>query len=164
LRRSSQPLEADLEHPRSGVLNLRSARPNTGPRRRLNGRSRRVGVFRCERRDRRLSRCGFGACGTGPCHVVLDSSTRWAPNCWWRSGPKGGCRHNSPLSSLPPFGYRYEATSTTRARKGNAETLNNTGKETEKYSVDQRPKDKQTPSVLSSHYSVSVSLQGVHYL
>jgi hypothetical protein len=84
--------------------------------------------------------------------------------CWWRSGPKGGCRHNSPLSSLPPFGYRYEATSTTRARKGNAETLNNTGKETGKYSVDQRPKDKQTPSVLSSHYSVSVSLQGVHYL
>jgi hypothetical protein len=79
LRRSPQPLEADLEHPRSGVLNLRSARSSTGPRRRLNGRSRRVGGFRYERRDRGLSRCGFGACRTSPCHVVLDFSTRWAP-------------------------------------------------------------------------------------
>jgi hypothetical protein len=27
-------------------------------------------------------------------------------NCWWRSGPKGGRRHNSPLSSLTPLaGY-----------------------------------------------------------
>jgi hypothetical protein len=24
-------------------------------------------------------------------------------DCWWKSGPKGGRRHNSPLSSLPPF-------------------------------------------------------------
>jgi hypothetical protein len=86
LRRSPQPLEADLEHPRSCVLNLRSAWPSTDPRRRLNGRSRWVGGFRCGRRDRRLSRCGFGACRTGPCHVVLDYSTRWAPNCWWKSG------------------------------------------------------------------------------
>jgi hypothetical protein len=31
LRRSPQPLEADLEHPRGGVLDLRSARPGTGP-------------------------------------------------------------------------------------------------------------------------------------
>jgi hypothetical protein len=87
----------------------------------------------------------------------------WCP-CWWRSGPKGERRHNSPLNSFPPFGYCYEATSTTRARKGNAERLNNTGKETSKYLVDRRPKDKRMPSVLSSHYSVSVSLQGVHYL
>jgi hypothetical protein len=35
LHRSPQPLEADLEHPRGGVLDLRSARPGTGPRRRL---------------------------------------------------------------------------------------------------------------------------------
>jgi hypothetical protein len=47
LRRSPQPLEADLEHPRGGVLDLRSTRPGTGPRRRLNGRSRQVGGFRC---------------------------------------------------------------------------------------------------------------------
>jgi hypothetical protein len=122
LRRSPHPLEADLEHPRSGVLNLRSARPSTGPRRRLNDRSRRVGGFRCERRDRRLSRCGFGACQTGPHHVVLNSSTRWAPNCWWESGPKGGRRHNNPLSSLPPFACYHEAATSTYARKGNAET------------------------------------------
>jgi hypothetical protein len=141
LRRSPQPLEADLEHPRGGVLDLRSARPGTGPRRRLDGRSRRVGGFRCERRDRRLSRSGFGACRTGPRHVVLDSSTRWVPNCWWRSGPKGGRRHNSPLSSFPPYACYYEATSTTKARKGNVETLNSTGNETRKYSVDRRPKD-----------------------
>jgi hypothetical protein len=37
LRRSPQPLEADLEQPRGGVLDLRSARPGTGPRRRLDG-------------------------------------------------------------------------------------------------------------------------------
>jgi hypothetical protein len=30
--------------------------------------------------------------------------------------------------------------------------------------ANQKPKDKQEPSVLSSHYCVSVSLQGVHYL
>jgi hypothetical protein len=47
LRRSPQPLEADLEHPRGGVLDLRSAQPSTGPRRRLDGRSRRVGGSRC---------------------------------------------------------------------------------------------------------------------
>jgi hypothetical protein len=118
-----QPLEADLEHPRGGVLDLRSAWPSTGPRRRLDGRSQRVGGFRCERRDRRLSRGGFGACRTGPRHVVLDSSTRWAPNCWWKSGPKGGRRHNNPLSSFPPFACYYEAASSTRARKGNAKNL-----------------------------------------
>jgi hypothetical protein len=102
LRRSPQSLEADLKHPRGGVLDLRSVRSGTGPRRRLDGRSRRVGGFRCGRRDRRLSYVGFGVCRTGPRHVVMDSSTRWAPNCWWRSGPKGGRRHNSPLNSLPP--------------------------------------------------------------
>jgi hypothetical protein len=90
--------------------------------------------------------------------------SRAGDRCWWRSGPKGGRRRNSPLSSFPRFAYYDEATSTTGARKGNAETLSNTGKETRKYSVDRRPKDKRTPSVLSSHYSVSVSLQGVHYL
>jgi hypothetical protein len=47
LRRSPQLLEADLEHPRSGVLDLWSAWPGSGPRRRLDGRSRRVGGFRC---------------------------------------------------------------------------------------------------------------------
>jgi hypothetical protein len=31
LRRGPQPLEADLEHPRSSVLYLRGARPGTGP-------------------------------------------------------------------------------------------------------------------------------------
>jgi hypothetical protein len=141
LRRSPQPLEADLEYPRGGVLDLRSARSGTGPHRRLDGRSRRVGRFRRERRDRRLSRGGFGACRTGPHHVVLDSSTRWAPNCWWKSGPKGGRRHNSPLSSIFPFACYYEATSTIRARKGKVETLNSTGNETRRYSADRRPKD-----------------------
>jgi hypothetical protein len=37
LRRSPQPLEADLEHPGGGVLDLRSARPGTGLRQRLDG-------------------------------------------------------------------------------------------------------------------------------
>jgi hypothetical protein len=50
LRRSSQPIEADLEHPRGSVLDLWSARPGTGPRRRLDGRGRRIGGFRCQRR------------------------------------------------------------------------------------------------------------------
>jgi hypothetical protein len=164
LRRSPQPLEDDLEHPRGGVLDLRSVRPGTRPRRRLGGRSRWDGGSRCGRRDRRPSRVGFGACRTGSRHVVLNSSTRWAPNCWWRSGPKGGRRHNSPLSSFPPFGYYYGATTTTRAKKGNAGILNSTRNETRMDSVDRRPKDKRSPSVLSSHYSVSVSLQGVRYL
>jgi hypothetical protein len=117
LRRSPQPLEADLEHPRNSVLDLRGARPGTGPRRRLDGRSIWVGGLRCEWRDRRLSRCGFGAYRTCPSHVVLNSSTRWAPNCWWKSGPNGGRRHNSPLSPFSPFGYCYETTSTIRTGK-----------------------------------------------
>jgi hypothetical protein len=83
--------------------------------------------------------------------------------CWWKSGPKGGRRHNSPLSSLPPFGCFLKASTSTRARKGNA-ILNRTAKETKKYSTDRRPLNLRKPSALSSHYSVSVSLQGVHYL
>jgi hypothetical protein len=79
-------------------------------------------------------------------------------------GPEGWTPTQQPPEFFPRFAYYDEATSTTGARKGNAETLSNTGKETRKYSVDRRPKDKRTPSVLSSHYSVSVSLQGVHYL
>jgi hypothetical protein len=78
-------------------------------------------------------------------------------------GPKGGCRHNSPLCSLPPFGCFSRASASTCARRGNAR-LNRTVKETRKYSTDRRPLDLRKPSVLSSHYSVSVSLQGVHYL
>jgi hypothetical protein len=81
LRRSPQSLEADFEHSRSGVLYLRRARPGTSSRRRLDGRRRWVGGLRHEWRGRRLSRCGFGACQTCPGHVVLSSSTRWAPNC-----------------------------------------------------------------------------------
>jgi hypothetical protein len=83
--------------------------------------------------------------------------------CWWKSGPKGGRRHNSPLNSLPSFALSREVpTSTpTRARKGNTETYKD---RTRKFLANRRPKDRQKPSVLSSHYRVSVSLQGVHYL
>jgi hypothetical protein len=38
--------------------------------------------------------------------------------------------------------------------------LNRMVKETRKYLADRRPKDLQMPSVLYSHYSVSVSLKG----
>jgi hypothetical protein len=61
---------------------------------------------------------------------------RYKGRCWWRSGPKGGRQHNSPLSSFPPFTCYYEATSTTKARKGKVETLNSTLNETRKYSAD----------------------------
>jgi hypothetical protein len=42
--------------------------------------------------------------------------------CWWKSGSKGGRRHNSLLSLLPPFAFYYETSTSTRARIGNAET------------------------------------------
>jgi hypothetical protein len=42
--------------------------------------------------------------------------------CWWKSGPKGGRRHNSPLSSLPSFAHSRKVPTSTRARKGDAET------------------------------------------
>jgi hypothetical protein len=48
------------------------------------------------------------------------------------------------------------------AQRRKMQKLNNT--EIRKYSADRRPKELLSPSVLSSHYSVSVSLQGVHYL
>jgi hypothetical protein len=34
-------------------------------------------------------------------------------SCWWKSGSKGGRRHNSPLRFFPPFTYYHKATSTT---------------------------------------------------
>jgi Lon protease-like protein len=34
-----------------------------------------------------------------------DASHGARTECWWKSDPKGGRRHNSPLSSLPPFDY-----------------------------------------------------------
>jgi hypothetical protein len=44
--------------------------------------------------------------------------------CWWKSGPKGGRRHNSPLNSLLAFALSCEVPTSTStwARKGNAET------------------------------------------
>jgi hypothetical protein len=44
------------------------------------------------------------------------------------------------------------------------ETQKLTKTEQGKYSANRRPKNWQRPSVLSSYYRVSVSLQGVHYL
>jgi hypothetical protein len=44
------------------------------------------------------------------------------------------------------------------------ETRKLTKTEQERFSANRRPKNWQRPSVLSSHYRVSVSLQGVHYL
>jgi hypothetical protein len=81
--------------------------------------------------------------GSGAKAAVLAAVGMFRPpdvgrrGCWWRSGSKG----NSPLSSFPPFAYYYEATSTTRVRKGIAETLNSTKNEIRKYSADRRPKD-----------------------
>jgi hypothetical protein len=45
-----------------------------------------------------------------------------APNCWWKSGPKGGRRHNSLLSLLPPLACHQETSTSACARSGNAKT------------------------------------------
>jgi hypothetical protein len=58
------------------------------------------------------------------CSFARDCWTKlnFTWDCWWKSGPKGGRRHNSPLSSLPSFAHSREAPTSTWARKGNAET------------------------------------------
>jgi hypothetical protein len=112
---------------------------------------------------RGLDARGRAACGARGLRGARDLAGALLAIYWWKSGPKGGRRHNSPLSSLPPFACFRKASTSTCARRGNAK-LNRTVKETRKYSADRRPKDQQMPSVLSSHYTVSVSLQGVHYL
>jgi hypothetical protein len=54
---------------------------------------------------------------------IISSPHSWHP-CWWKSGPKGGRRHNSPLNSLPTFALSCEVPTSTStwAKKGNAET------------------------------------------
>jgi hypothetical protein len=37
----------------------------------------------------------------------------WEGECWWKSGPKGGRRHSSPLSSLPPFARSRKVSTST---------------------------------------------------
>jgi hypothetical protein len=54
---------------------------------------------------------------------LRKTETSWLKKyCWWRSGLKGGRRHNSPLSSLPPLACYHEAATSTCARRGNDET------------------------------------------
>jgi hypothetical protein len=95
-------------------------------------------------------------------------------------GPEGGRRHNSPLITLSPFGgMRPVASLGSGLRRSRLTTplsilpfvypyelLLLTENKTESKETLCKPKavDWQEPSVLSSHYSVSVSLQGVHYL
>jgi hypothetical protein len=43
----------------------------------------------------------------------LLCSTRLRAPCWWKSGPKGGRRHNSPLSSLPSFAHSRKVPTST---------------------------------------------------
>jgi hypothetical protein len=73
-------------------------------------------------------------------------------NCWWKSGPKGGRRHNSPLSSLPP------ALATTRlllllALGEETIKLNNTVKETKNT---QQTEDRKTSCCLRCSLLITV--------
>jgi hypothetical protein len=47
---------------------------------------------------------------------------RRATSCWWKSGPKGGRRHNSPLSLFPPFARYHVIATSTCARRGNGKS------------------------------------------
>jgi hypothetical protein len=92
------------------------------------------------RRPRRRS-------GQGP---VLCSSLV-EPLCWWKSGPKGGRRHNSPLSSLPPFACFRKATTSTCARRGDAKTQpNSKGKE----EILNRPKTERPADAFGALFSL----------
>jgi hypothetical protein len=55
--------------------------------------------------------------------------------CWWKSGPKGGRRHNS----LPSLTFARLLLLLVRGEE--TLKLNRTIKETRKYSADRRPKD-----------------------
>jgi hypothetical protein len=51
---------------------------------------------------------------------------RFTRHCWWRSGPKGGRRHNSPQSSLTPLAYYHEGRYFYLRKEGRCRKLNNT--------------------------------------
>jgi hypothetical protein len=57
-----------------------------------------------------------------PSKATVTPCTTARTRCWWKSGPKGGRRHNSPLSSLLPFARYHEAATSTCARRGNNKT------------------------------------------
>jgi hypothetical protein len=99
-------------------------------------------------------------------------------------GPEGGRRHNSPLIiPLSSEGKQPEAPSE-MSRETSVHLLPSlpllmlltacfylnyfyyyeTAKGKAKHLANRKPKDKLEPSALSSHYCVSVLLQGVHYL
>jgi hypothetical protein len=101
---------------------------------------------------------------TAATHVWLPSPSHSVASqeCWWKSGPSVDSDTTDPfflsLRSLPrrillPLALRR------KMRK-----LNNTRKNATGHLADQRPKELRLSSVLSSYYSVSVPLQGVHYL
>jgi hypothetical protein len=73
--------------------------------------------------------------------------------CWWKSGPKGGRRHNSPLGLLSPFACLYVATASTGVRNGNAK-LNKTVKETKK--ILNRPKTERPCGCLRRSLPITV--------
>jgi hypothetical protein len=69
----------------------------------------------------------------------------------------------APFSLSHPLLTTAKGSTATGAKKEDAETKQHK-ENTREYLADRRTKELRLPSVLSSHYSVSVSLQGVHYL
>jgi hypothetical protein len=86
-----------------------------------------------------------------PLHV-----TRMSP-CWWKSGPKGGRRHNSPLDSPPSFALSCEVPTSTStwARKGNTETYEDGTRK-----ILCKPKTEE----LAKAFGALFSLQGVRFI
>jgi hypothetical protein len=78
-------------------------------------------------------------------------------------GPEGWTPTQQPPFLSHSLLTTAMGTTATSAKKEDAETKQHK-ENTREHLADRRPKELRLPSVLSSHYSVSVSLQGVHYL
>jgi hypothetical protein len=60
--------------------------------------------------------------------------------CWWKSGSKGGLRHNSPLSLSHPLLTAAKGTTATSAKKEDVETKQHK-ENTSEYLADRRTKE-----------------------
>jgi hypothetical protein len=96
--------------------------------------------------------------GVGIVCLMVGGRVRPRRHCWWRSGPKGGRRHNSPQSSLTPLAYYHEGRYFYLRKEGRCRKLNNTKRKQENT---QQTEDRKNCCRL--RYSLLITVCPFHY-